>query len=142
MDRYIPYRFNKTIIFPELHKKKRGQIEVNGDDYLNAVIELEKKYEKSLIDILNSVEISSSVKTDRYSLPFQQEIIIIHKATKIINYNFSIYYPAREIVRNLLADDIRKIRFYLLVEVVLDDSFTENLPIGSVVFKFRYRIHY
>jgi hypothetical protein len=111
MDRYIPYRFNKTIIFPELHKKKRGKIEVNGDDYLNAVTELEKKYEKNLIEILNSVEISSSVKTDRYSLPFQQEIVIIHKATKNINYNFSIYYPAREILRSLLVDDIRKLDF-------------------------------
>jgi|688.fasta_scaffold198211_2 hypothetical protein len=142
MERYIPYRFNKTIFFPELHKKKLSQIEVNRDDYLNAVIELEKNYEKNLSDILNSVEISASVKTDRYTLPFQQEIVVIHKATEIINYNFSIYYPAREIVRRLLADDIRKIRFYLLVDVVIDDSYHENLPLGTVVFKFRYWLHY
>ena len=140
--RYIPSRYNKALLFPDLNQLKQKKEEINGDDYEKTVISFEKKCESNLINILKTVEITATVKTDRYSLPYQNEMIVVHECTKLINYNFSIFYPAREILKKLLVDHIYKLRFYLLVDVVLDETYPIDIPIGSVVFKFRYRIHY
>ena len=98
------------------------------DDY-------ETKLEKELISLLKSIGISSSVKTNKHTLPHQFQIISKQFSETYLNAAFESKRFFKKIVKELLDKDPYKIRFYVLAEVVDTGIF------GFVKLEFRYYIH-
>jgi hypothetical protein len=106
------------------------------ENYLKKLIIFEQKCEKSIIETLSKVDIKALVKQDRYSLPFQKEIDITLLGESYMNGPYEFYRVARRIVKELLNENLYKIRFYLFIN--LEEG---HFGFGKVNYKFRYYIH-
>lgn len=142
LERYIPPRFNRailyTILIPEIIRSNK----YNTETYVSAVTKFEMECEKKLKDLFKKVGIRSSTKSDRFSLPYKHEVIGEIEGTSYINYAFNLDNIARVFVKDLLDKNIHKIRFYLLVDVITEDETMSKRYPGKVVYKFRYMVHY
>ena len=100
----------------------------------------EENLEIEIIYLLRKIGISASKKTDKYSLPYQKEIVI---NLPIIYDGFSISKILRPILKELIEKDIYKIRFYFHIETYVAEA-TRNgkFPFGAgIKYCFRYFIH-
>ncbi len=103
---------------------------------------LEANLEKGLIEFLDKVGIQASVKSDKYSLPYQEEVIIKIKYQSYINDMTKLSIIFRPILKELLTKNVYKIRFYFHIETFAneDKSFFGALNKGFK-YSFRYYIH-
>ena len=105
------------------------------EKYEETMINLEKKIEKDMIEVLSKIGINASVKTDRYSLPFQGQIKTTQQGESYLNGAFESYKLYREVLKEIVNQDLYKIRFYIFAEV-------EDSPyMGKVNYYFNYYIH-
>ena len=102
--------------------------------YEEAIINLEKKIEKKLIEMFTDMNIHAIVKTDRYSLPYTNEIKTSQRGESYLNGAFESIKLYRKVLKTMIDYDVRKIRFYILAEIE-DTEF-----IGKVNYYFRYYI--
>jgi hypothetical protein len=141
IDRYIPPRFNRailyTILLPELIRTNKYEVE----SYVAAVTKFEIECEGKLKDLFKKIGIQSSIKTDRFSLPYTHEVVGEIEGQSYINYAFNLDNIARVFVKDLLDKNIYKIRFYLFVYVITEDETMSKRYNGKVVYKFRYMAH-
>lgn len=140
-ERYIPLDFKNAFLIPKLNNLIRKGKKVTIDDYLNVITDFEIQCENSLIKLFNSLNIQSSVKTDRYSLPYKEEIVINIEGASNLDYAFTLSNITREIVKELLDKNIYKIRFYLIVDAIIENDTENRFFFGRVVYKFRYVKH-
>lgn len=131
MERVIP-NFDKVGISLPLF----GFDEKNEENYLKKIIAFEQKCEKSIIETLSKVNIQAMVKTDRYSLPFQKEVVVVLRGESYLNGSYEFFRVARKIVKELLDQDLYKIRFYLFINIE-----EGHFNFGKLSYKFRYYIH-
>jgi hypothetical protein len=131
MDRVIPNNLEKSILGPLLGHENRTEAK-----YRKEIEAFEKKCEESLINTLGRLDVHATVKSDRYSLPYQKEVIVQLGGESYMNGPYEFYRVARKFVKELLNENVYKIRFYILVDVD-----TEFGMMGKVVYKFRYYIH-
>lgn len=141
IDRYIPIDFRKAFLIPQLNNLIRKGKKIDLDDYLRFITEFENKCEHSLITLFASLNIQSSIKTERYSLPYKEEIISTIEGASNLNYAFTLSNITREIVKELLDKNVYKIRFYLTVDAIIENDTEERHYFGRVVYKFRYVKH-
>ena len=141
VERYIPPRFNRailyTILIPEIIRSNK----YDKDSYIKAITKFEIDCEKKLKNIFKQIGIQSSVKRDRFSLPFTHEVVGEIEGTSFINYAFNLDNIARVFVKDLLDKNIYKIRFYLTVDVITEDENMSKRYLGKVVYKFRYMVN-
>ena len=105
------------------------------EKYEETMINLEKKIEKDMIEVLSKIGINASVKTDRYSLPFQGQIKTTQQGESYLNGAFESYKLYRAVLKEIVNQDLYKIRFYIFAEV-------EDSPyMGKVNYYFNYYIH-
>ncbi len=111
----------------------------NGDlnEYL---VKIETKMEEELIKYLEKVQITATKKSDKYSLPFQHEIIKKLMIESYVPACFEFHRILRPIVKELLEKNVFKIRFYLHVETY-DREPKSFQPWGGIKYSFRYFIH-
>lgn len=109
---------------------------ITNEDYETALTKVETQIEKKLIDVLHTVNIHSSVKTDKYSLPVHGEITIVNRGSSYLNDAYDITEFTRKVVKKLLSDDVRKVRFYVVVEI--SDG---NFGFGFLHYTFKYYVH-
>lgn len=126
--RNIPEMGNSLLFFMDSGERTE-------ESYNELMEKIELESEEKLKKLLRKIGISSSVKKDRYSLPYQNEITYIGYGSSFLNEAWDTTYFFREICKELLNSELYKIRFYIMIEVV--DSF----PMGNVNFKFRYFKH-
>jgi len=142
IERYIPPRFNRailyTILIPEIIRSNK----YDKDSYIKAITKFEVDCEKKLKNLFKQIDIQTSVKRDRFSLPFTHEVVGEIEGTSFINYAFNLDNIARVFVKDLLDKNIYKIRFYLTVDVITEDEKMSKQYLGKVVYKFRYMVHY
>jgi len=100
------------------------------------MINLEKKIEGDMIEVFKKLGIHSIVKTDRYSLPYTEEIKVTQYGESYLNGAFESIKLYRKVLKTMIDYDVRKIRFYILAEIE-DTEF-----IGKVNYYFRYYEHY
>lgn len=131
VERIIP-NYNKIIVSNILF----GFDEKTDENYLTKIVAFEKKCEQSLIETLSRVNINASVKTDRYSLPYQKEVSVTLNGESYMNGPYEFFKVARNIVKVLLNEDPYKIRFYLFIN--LEEG---HFGFGKVIYKFRYYVH-
>jgi hypothetical protein len=123
---------NLSILFPLFGHTKKSNTQ---EKYIKKIEEFERKCEKSLIETLGKLNIDGSVKTDPYSLPHTDEVIVTLKGESYLNGPYEFHRVARQIVKELLEKNVYKIRFYMFINV---------LPMGlmgKVEYRFRYYIH-
>jgi hypothetical protein len=77
--------------------------EISNEQYMEAIVGFEKHCERKLADILSRLGISATVKTDRYSLPYQRELIYTVTKDEVISNTYRFERVAREITRELLS---------------------------------------
>jgi hypothetical protein len=127
MDRIIPSMENRLLFFLN---------EPTPEQYIESMIDLEKKIEKDMIDVFNKIGVHAIVKTDRYSLPYQHEIKTTQMGESYLNGAFESIKLYREVLNEMIENDVRKIRFYILAEVA------DTVSMGKVNYYFRYYEHY
>ena len=141
IDRYIPKDFKKALLIPQLNNLIRKGKKIDLDDYMKFITEFEIKCEHSLITLFDSMNIQSSVKTDRYSLPYIEEIISTIEGASNLDYAFTLSNITRDIVKELLDKNIYKLRFYQTVDAIIENDTEDRHFFGRVVYKFRYIKH-
>ena len=142
IERYIPPRFNRSILYTILIPEWIKGAKYDAESYINAITKFEIECEGKLKDLFKRIGIQSSVKRDRYSLPYKYEVIGEIEGTSFINYAYNLDNIARVFVKDLLDRNVTKIRFYLTVDVITEDETMSKRYSGKVVYKFRYMIHY
>ena len=142
LERFIPPRFNRSILYTILIPEWVKGGKYDAQSYLDAVTKFEIECEAKLKDLFRMIGIQSSVKRDRYSLPYKHEVVGEIEGTSYINYAYNIDNIARVFVKDLLDKNVSKIRYYLFVEVITEDETMSKRYFGKVVYKFRYMIHY
>ena len=127
MKRNIPEMSNQLLFFMDNDR--------TPEKYEDAMINLEKKIEKDMIEVFNKMGIHATVKTDRYSLPYQFQIKITQNGESYLNGAFESVKLYRAVLKEMITLNLYKIRFYILAEV-------EDGPyMGKVNYYFNYYIH-
>lgn len=101
--------------------------------------ELEMSQNERTIKLLWNFNIKASTKTDLKSLPYTKEIIVYNKFNSYINSVFFIEKLYRKVIKQLIEDDIYKIRFYF--DYDLDYSKEREDLIEGLKISFRYYPH-
>ena len=143
IERTIPH-LDTAIVYVLTGHDKKFQSEEN---YLKKIAEFERSCEKSLIETFNSVDIRGMVKTDPYSLPYTEEILVTLNGESYMNGPYEFYRVARRIVKELLAKDVYRLRFYMYINVVTPDATPESslgekirASFGKIEYRFRYTV--
>ena len=125
MERNIPSMENQLLFFLK---------EPTPEKYEESMINLEKKIEGDMIEVFKKLGIHSIVKTDRYSLPYTNEIKTTQYGESYLNGAYESVKLYRKVLSELIEYDVRKMRFYILADV--ED--TEYM--GKVNYYFRFYI--
>ncbi len=141
IERYIPPRFNRAILYSILLPEVIRTNKYDTESYVAAVTKFEIECERKLKDLFKKIGIQSSIKSDRFSLPYTHEVTGEIEGQSYINYAFNLDNIARVFVKDLLDKNIHKIRFYLFVDVITEDETMNKRYNGKVVYKFRYTEH-
>lgn len=123
---------DSALLFP-LAGKHTG---ITQNLYLDKLQKFERKCEKSLIDTLSRLSIHASVKTDPYSLPYRDEVVVTLYGESYLNGAYEFHRVAKPVVKKMLELDAQKIRFYFFINVL------PGPLMGKVEYRFRYYIHY
>ena len=142
IERYIPPRFNRAILYTILLPEVIRTSKYDTVTYVAAVTKFEIECERKLKDLFKKIGIQSSIKSDRFSLPYTHEVTGEIEGQSYINYVFNLDNIASVFVKDLLDKNIHKIRFYLFVDVITEDETMSKRYNGKVVYKFRYTVHY
>lgn len=126
--RKIPSPNNSLTFFME---KMNGEVA----EYETSMVNLEKQIEKRLIDTFRSFDINATVKSDRYSLPYTHEIKHTGYGESYLNGAFESMPLFRKIFKEILDENLYKIRFYIFAEI------EDHFPMGKVNYYFRYYKH-
>ena len=133
MERNIPQVFDKSILFPLLGHKKDDR---TAENFLDKIYKHERKVEESLIDTFSRVNIHGTVKTDPFSLPYQKEIKVTLMGESYMNGPYEVFRLARKVLKQLLADEVYKIRFYVYMDIDVNARL-----LGKIDYYFRYYEH-
>ena len=131
--RYIPKDFKKALSIPQLNNLIRKGTKIGLEDCMKFITEFEIRCENSLIDLFNKLNIQSSVKTDRYSLPYKEEIISIINGSSYLNHAVTISNITRDIIKEFLDKNVYKIKLYLTVDAIIENDTKERHFFGRVV---------
>ncbi|MHA8093804.1 hypothetical protein ACMH5Q_02800 [Aquirufa lenticrescens] len=114
---------------------------IDSNAYLLTVQKYEVDIEAYLKDVLNKLGIAASVKTNRYSLPYDNEISNTQKRGGLNHNSFDMQQFARQVVIELLKTKIKKLRYYVIGDLILEKDRSEFGYSNSINVKFRYTIH-
>jgi len=129
MNRIIPSKLTHPILFPLTGRSK----DIGSDELIKKIMEYEVKCEESIISTFKKVDIHGMTKSNRYSLPYNEEIITTLMGESYLNGPYEFHRVARPVLRKLLDDNLYKVRFYFFIEI--DDKL-----FGKVIYHFRYHI--
>jgi len=149
MERIIP-DLNHFLLSPltkaYIENDKVIKEEMTKDLYIKNIEEFERKCEKSLIETFSKLDIHAIVKTNPYSLPYNNEIVFILRGESYLNGPYEFFRVARTIVKEILIKNIYKLRFYLFINVITniseqDKGFVRLVnSFGKVEYRFRYYV--
>jgi tRNA G37 N-methylase Trm5 len=142
IQRFIPDK-NSIGLYRSFIRGANGSTDtlLDSNSYLITVQKYEMDIEAYLKDVLNKLGISASVKTNRYSLLYEKEISNTQKRGGL-NYNaFDLQQLARLVTIELLRTNVKKLRFYIIGDLILERDRSELGYSNSIIVKFRYTIH-
>lgn len=119
----------------------KSDILIDSNAYLQTVQKHEMDIEAYLNDVLDKLGIFAVVKTNRYSLPYDKEISNFQKRSGL-NYNtFDLQQFVRQVVMELLTLNVKKLRYYVIGDLILEKDSSAYGYSNSILVKFRYTIH-
>jgi hypothetical protein len=141
MDRIIPDDFNHRIIssvFEESDIKPK-----TAENYIKAIECIEHKWENYLIDVLGKMNINASVKSDKYSLPFKDEIVFTTIQSVLLPKAYYTFMPAiRDFVKTILERNLLKVRFYILIDLkIVEEMKISEHKYGKVQLTIHFRYY-
>lgn len=126
-------------------QNKISTFETSDEDLLLSLDELELKIEKEINNILTKIDIQSSTKSNRKSLPYTNELKTTRYYTSYIPDIFNINHFYREIVKFLINNDVGKIRFYIDIKMVnttnKDNKYDCTEYHNGLEYNFKFYIH-
>lgn len=124
-----------------ISENQNSTVIIEPNSYLLAVQNYEEQIENYLIEVLNNLGILASVKTIRYSLPYHKEIVNTQRRNGLNYRAFDLQEFVRQVVKVLLELKVKKLRFYVIGDFIIEknDSFFKYSHV--IVAKFRYMIH-
>jgi hypothetical protein len=135
--RTIP-RLSLSILRPLLGERKPTK-----KNYLNTLQAFERECEQRLIKVLRQLEISASVKSNPYKLPYKKELVYTLGYESWLNEPYRTNRIFRPIIKEMLSKDVYYLRFYMLINVkefnpnTLGVFFPQN-EYSYVEYRFRY----
>ena len=133
MLRNIPGIKNSLLLLLKNGKNKDNFNEENyAELYEKFMINQEVLIEKKLIDLFKQMVINASVKSERYSLPFNNQLKCTGYGESYLNGAFETDRFFRKIIKELLDKDLYKVRFYVFAEI------EDHFPMGKVNYYFNY----
>jgi len=136
MERKIPINLCAQILHPLIGWDKEKHTE---ERYIEKIQDFERKVEKSLIETFKRIDIHGIVKTDPYSLPHKSEIKVTLRGESYLNGPYEIFRVVRPIIKQLLNENLYKIRFYVYIDVDTGGRFPFSM--GEINYYFRYYEH-
>lgn len=127
--RTIPEKGNQLI---SLFSKRITEMTLS--EYEEHMVELEMRTEKRIIKMLELMDTVATVKTNRYSLPYTDQIKRSMNITSYVNDALDTRLFLRSIAKAILEEDLRKIRFFVFAEI-------EGGTFGRVNYYFNYYKH-
>ena len=103
-----------------IDEELKGALKVFIPDIETYLNDLEKRLEDEGIKLFSAINISSSVKTDKYSLPCINKVVVKLQRESYVNGMFEHHRVFRPIVKELFEKDVYKIRFYFHIETYAD----------------------
>jgi hypothetical protein len=142
IQRFIPDK-DSIGLYRSFIRGENGSTDVilDSSNYLLTVQKYELELESYLIDVLRKLAISASVKTNRYSLPHDYEIAHTQKRSGLNFNSFDLHQFVRQVLTELLTSKVKKLRFYTIGDLILENRRLEYKSFNSVNIKFRYTIH-
>jgi len=131
----IPINLDASILIPLLGHVKENK---TSENYLIKIFEFERKCEKSIIETFAALNINGIVKSEPYSLPYTDEIVTMLRGESYMNGPYEFFRVARPVIKELLAKNEYKIRFYFYIEVETESGLFKH---GSIKYHFRYYSH-
>lgn len=121
MSKYIPNLERVTALLPLLKRPydyETTSVEehlkpATKEEYTTALNEFEEVIENNLIKLFSEVGIRGTIKNDRKSLPYKKEIKTVRRITFFTNDAYCAKELKRNVLKYLLDNNIRKIRFYV-----------------------------
>lgn len=139
--RFIPDDISLNRFYKSFLKENNRELPFDKFDYLEVIKKYEVEYELFLIKVFHNLGIQATTKTDRYSLPYKEEIIEIQEGENTLCKIFDFREFSRKIVLELLQMNVRKIRFYLIGDLKIIKN-EESIRAKKVItMKLRYTIH-
>ncbi len=106
--------------------------------YREKIEDFERKCEKSLIETFDRLDIKGMTKTDPYSLPYTNEVVVKLPGESYLNGPYEFYRVARRVVKEILNKDLHRVRFYFYINVL--DRKESGWMMGAVEYRFRYYV--
>ena len=126
----------------EINKELQKTLYIFMGDLNVYLPKLETKIESELIELFRKFGISASVKCDKYSLPYHDEVIIKKRYESYIPGMYERSMIFRPIVKKILETSTIKVRFYIQIETFGDESKTIfSFSNRGFKYSFRYYIH-
>lgn len=109
--------------------------ELTEDQYIEKIEKFERTCEKKFILTCKGLGIQATVKTDPYSLPYTDELVVTLHGESYLNGAYEFERVAYKMMKEILNKDLYQFRFYMFINVIDRSRF----PImGSVEYRFRY----
>lgn len=109
------------------------------ENYIVAIDKFELYCEKYLIELFEKLGIKSLVKSSKKSLPYNNELFVVLQGETDMNAPYEFFRVANKILKEILIKDIKKIRFYIQIDVFSRDK-NYIADWGKIEYRFRY--HY
>lgn len=140
LNRFIPDVSNLNRFYGLFFSRFENQKPYTEEDYLHVIQTYEIECEDYFKDLFEKLDIQSSTKTDRYSLPYSNEIKHVQESTKNLYNTFDLSDFARVVVKELLNIGVEKLRFYVTGDVIINKLQVGREVNCKVVLKFRFYI--
>lgn len=120
--------------------EKRHKRSLTQSDYVKQIESFERKTEENLKNTFSRLGILATVKTDPYSLPYTNEIVVSLGGESYLNGAYETYRVAKHIVKEILNENLDQFRFYMFINVMTPKERSLFNPYGKIEYRFRYYI--
>jgi len=109
--------------------------ELTENQYIEKIEKFERNCEKKFILTCKNLDIRATVKTDPYSLPYTDELVVTLHGESYLNGAYEFERVAYKMMKEILNKNLYQFRFYMFINVIDRSSFPF---MGSVEYRFRY----
>lgn len=103
-----------------------------------ALDKFEEHVQAQTIVTLRNIGIRSTVKRDKFSLPWTHEVVTDLQMDSCTNVVYQYQWPLRAFLKELLTQNEDRIRFYLWVDYY---EIPDSMFRGGLRYHFRYSVH-